>query len=316
MRLFSKIGAAVAGLAVAGTIAAGGGTASADTNQSVTGCSTGSNGRLSLNVFPTCTAPASTTVNPTSITVTANPSFFNILGGLPGINALLALLGQSLAENVSYTLACSVNGQTVTRAESFQATAGAPSQPVSLQSAVGSPVPNACTVENLTATSLVSLSTPLLVLLGGTHFDFGVTAAANTTVPGAVYMDNGTTSKGAGASTCLDDANNGNAGSKVQAYQCKSDLAQYWVQSSDGNLIRNGICLTQSGGNATLATCAGTNVQRWDVRGTSASFGDIINASTSQCLTAASPKNFSQITVKKCTGAANQRWAAPAKSPA
>jgi Ricin-type beta-trefoil lectin domain len=319
MRKFAKLAAAVAtsGLAAFGSVAASGGVANAATNQAVADCSTGSSGLLSLNVFPTCSTNGGTVINPASITVTANPSFFNVLGGLPGINALLALLGQSLSENITYTVACSVNGTTATYNGSFSATSGTPSQTVSMQTAVGSPQPGNCRVSDLSATSLVSISTPLLVLLGGTHFDFGVSATVNTGVSGAVYANNGTTSKGAGASTCLDDANNGNVGSKVQAYQCNSDLAQYWIQSSTHQIVRNGVCLTQSGNKATLAKCSGTNhAQVWHVNGTGGSTGTIVNDSTNQCLTMGSPKNFSQITVSNCTGAAGQKWTGPAPSPA
>jgi hypothetical protein len=320
MRKFAKLAAAVAtsGLAVIGSVAASGGVASAATNQSVTGCSTGSSGLLSLNVFPTCTATDSTVVNPTSYKITANPSFFNTLGALPGINALLTLLGQSLAENITYTLACNVNGQTVSSPGSFQATAASQTKTVSLQSAVGSPLPNSCKLENLQATSLLSISTPLLLLLGGTKFDFGVTATANTGVSGAIYMNSGKTSAGAVASICVDDANNGNAGSKIQVFACNSDLAQYWIQTNTDQLVRNGVCLTQNSNKATLAKCSDTNnAQKWDVNGTGGSFQTFVNHSTGQCLTASSPKNFTQITVSACkSGAANQRWAAPDNSPA
>jgi hypothetical protein len=316
MRLFSKmaVAAAAAGLAVFGTVAAGGGVANAATHQSVTGCSTGSSGLLALNVFPTCTAPTSTVVNPTSVTVTANPSFFNVLGGLTGINALLTLLGQTLAENVTYTLACSVNGTTVTKNESFQATTAHQSQVVDLQSAVGSPVPNSCQVQNLKATSLVSLSTPLLVLLGGTRFDFGVTATANTAVSGAVWTGAGTTPAGNTADICADDANNGNAGAKVQVYQCNSDLAQYWIQASTGQLVRNGDCMAQTGSVVVMAKCDANPSQVWDVKGTGGSFKTIVNHATGHCLAWPSAKNFTQLKVAACTGKAGQLWTGPGKS--
>jgi hypothetical protein len=319
MRKFAKLAAAVAtsGIAVFGSFAASGGVANAAMNQSVTGCSTGSSGLLGLSVFPTCTSPDSTVVNPTSFTITANPSFFDTLATLPGLQALLTLLGQSLAEDITYTVSCSVNGTTVSKDGSFQATNATRSQTVSLQSAVGSPLPNSCTLENLKATSLLSVSAGLRLLLSGTTFDFGVSATANTGVSGAIYMNSGKTSAGAVASICVDDANNGNVGSKIQVFACNSDLAQYWIQSSTDQLVRNGVCLTQNSHNATLAKCSPTNnAQKWDVNGTGGSFQTLVNHSTGQCLTASSPKNFTQITVTNCTGAANQRWAAPDNSPA
>src|SRR5262249_19632770 len=136
----------------------------------------------------------------------------------------------------------SVNGTTVNYDGSFQATTDTATQTqvVDLQAAVGSPSPNSCQVQNLKATSLVSISSGLLLLLGSTRFTFGVSATANTGVPGAIWMSNGTTSAGASAGTCADVANNGNAGSKVQAYQCNSGLAQSWIQTNGGQLVRNG----------------------------------------------------------------------------
>jgi Ricin-type beta-trefoil lectin domain len=315
MRLFSKmaVAAATAGLAVLGTVAAGGGVANAATNQSVTGCSTAS-GQLGLNAFPTCSAPTGTVVNPTSLTVTANPSFFGTLGALPGINTLLTLLHQSLAENITYTLACRVNGQTVTKAESFKATSAAQSQVVNLQAAVGSPVPNSCQVQNLTATSLVSLSTQLLVLLGGTRFEFGVNATANTAVSGAVWTGAGATPAGNVADICADDANNGNAGSHVQVYQCNSDLAQYWVQASTGQLVRNGDCMAQTGSVVVMERCDANPSQVWDVRGTGGSFKTIVNHTSDDCLTWPNASNFTQLKVTACTGKAGQLWTGPGKS--
>lgn len=336
MRIIRKlaVATAAAGLAAFCAVAAGGGVAGAATSQSaagsaalspsgvtigveqsVTGCNTGSSGLLGANVFPTCTSPTSTVLSPTSFTISVDPSFFTTIGALPGINALLSLLGQQLAENVTYTLACSVNGATVLYDGSFQATAtpSTHSQTVDLQTAVGSPVPNSCQVRNLEATSLVSLSTGLRLLLGNKTFTFGVSAIANTTVPGAIWMSAGKTSAGASAAICVDDANNGNAGSKVQVYQCNSALAQDWVQSSGGMLVHNGVCIQQSGKNAILAKCSSTNkAQKWTVNGTDGIFNTIVNHSTQQCLTASSPVNFTQVTVGNCTGALNQRWTGPA----
>lgn len=315
MRYFSKmaVAAAAAGLAVAGTLAAGGGVASAAANQSVTGCDTGSSG-LAANVFPTCTVPVGTVISPTSVTVTANPSFFSTLGALPGINTVLSLLSQSLAENVTYTLACTVNGTTVAKNESFQATSATQSQTVALQAAVGSPVPNSCQVQNLTATALVSLSPGLLTLLNGTHFTFGATVTANTAVAGAIWTGAGSTKAGNTADICADDAGNGNAGSPLQVYQCNSDLAQYWVQASTGQLVHNGDCLAESGSVTMLEPCNANPAQVWTVNGTGGSFKTIVDKTTGKCLTWPKAANFTHLTVTACTGKAGQLWTGPAKS--
>ncbi len=84
-------------------------------------------------MFPTCTSTDSTVLNPTSFTITADPSFFSTISVLPGINTLLALLGQSLEEDITYTLSCSVNGQTATFDGTFTATTNNQSQTVNLQ---------------------------------------------------------------------------------------------------------------------------------------------------------------------------------------
>ncbi len=171
-------------------------------------------------------------------------------------------------------------------------------------------------MESLKATSLVSLSTPLRLLLNGKTFTFGVTATTNTVVPGAIWMSAGKTSAGASAGICVDVANNGNVGSTVQVYQCNSALAQMWAQTSNGQIVHNGVCLQQSSTKAILAKCSITNkAQMWTINGTGGIFNTVVNHSTSQCLTAPSPKNFTQITVGNCTGAVTQRWTGPAKAP-
>jgi Ricin-type beta-trefoil lectin domain len=320
MRTFSKAAAAVAaaGLAAFGAVAGGGGAASAaTTGQSVTGCDLGS-GQLTAGLTPACTAPDSTVNDPTSITVTADPAFFTVLQN----QVVGDLLGGTLGEHVTYTLSCSVNGGTATYDGSFTATTdtSTESQTVDLQSAVGSPVPNSCTVTDLKATSLVSLGDELLGVLGDNglldDLSFGVSATAGTAVPGAIWMAADKTSSGLDADICADDNSNGNAGAIVQVYQCNSDLAQYWVQSSTGQLVRNGDCITQSGARVFLEKCSGTNAaQKWTVKGTGGKFGRIVG-STGDCLTASSAKNFVQLTATGCNGIAGQAWTGPAPSAA
>jgi hypothetical protein len=298
-----------AALAAFGVVAGSGGAAGAATDQSVTGCSVRSSD-LAVNAVPTCTATTSTVLNPTSFTITANPSFFSVLGVLGD------LLGQSLAENVSYTLSCSVNGSTATDKGSFQATSGSQSQVVNLQSVVGSPAPNSCMLSNLQATSLVTLNSTLLGLLGDKTFTFGVTATADTTTPGAMWQETAKNSAGAYAGICVDDAGNGNANAIAQVYQCNSDLAQSWVWTSSGQIVHNGDCLDLSGRNVIMNKCSTAASQEWQINGVNGNFDTIVNHVSSQCLTASSPKDFTQLTVATCTGAASQKWTGPNKSPA
>ncbi len=116
------------------------------------------------------------------------------------------------------------------------------------------------------------------------------------------------------ADICADDANNGNAGSHVQVYQCNSDLAQYWVQASTGQLVRNGDCMAQTGSVVVMAKCDANPSQVWDVRGTGGSFKTIVNQTSGNCLTWPNPKNFTQLKVTACTGKAGQLWTGPGKS--
>jgi hypothetical protein len=311
MRSFRKMAVTltVAGLAAFGAIAGSGGAASAATGQSVTGCSVNSS-ELALNVTPTCTATSSTVLNPTSFTISANSSFFTVLG------ALGEGLGQTLAENVTYTLSCSVNGTNATYNGSFQATSAAQSQVVNLQTAVGSPEPNSCTLSNLQGTSLVTLDSTLTGLLGDNTFTFGVSATADTAAPGAMWQQTAKNNAGAYADICVDDAGNGNANAIAQVYQCNSDLAQSWVWTSSEQLVHNGDCLDLSGSKVILSTCSDATSQKWTINGVNGNFNTIVNHSSSQCLTASSAADFTQLTVATCTGAANQKWTGPDKSPA
>jgi hypothetical protein len=320
MHKFSKaaVATAAAGLAVLGTVAATGGVASAAVkDQSVTGCDLGS-GLLTVGVAASCDAPPSTVADPTSITVAVDPNYLTALG----TNAVATLLGglSLISQKVTYNLSCVVDGNTVTKAESFTATptASTQSQTIDLQDAVGSPVPNSCEVTDLHAGSLLSLGSGVVSLLTTLHLltdlSFGVQATAHTAVPGAIWMQTGKAPSGLTADLCTDVANNGNQGTPVQSYQCNSDLAQYWVQASTGQLVHNGDCLTQSGSNTSLERCSATNnAQKWQVQGTGGHWGKVINASTGACLTAKA-QNFAVLKALACNGGGDQKWTGPAKS--
>jgi hypothetical protein len=319
MRNFRKAAVVLAasGLAAFGAMAAGTGVANAATNSSLTGCDL-SGSLLTLNVTPTCTATTSTVLDPTSIKITADTSLLNALDLAPGIDAVLSLLGISLGEEVTYTVTCTVDGHPAVYNGSFDANGGSASvtKTVDLATAVGSPEPGSCTVSNLKASSLIALNSALLGLLtGGNSLTFGVKATADTAVPGAIWTQAGTTSKGVNADVCVDDASNGNHGSKIQAYQCNSDLAQYWVYTADGQLVHNGDCLDLSGNSVVLNACSGGSAQQWTVNGTNGHKGTIVNQSTNQCLTAPSATNGTQFKIAAC-GGSNQSWIGPNQSAA
>jgi hypothetical protein len=229
-------------------------------------------------------------------------------------------VGNLLGEDITYNLNCSVNGSTVTKPEAFTADASVPteSQTINLQSAVGSPVPNSCTVTDLKATSLLSLDGLILSALSNANvlsgLSFGATVTAHTAVSGAIYSSAGKAGS-LTADICADDAGNGNSGAAVQVYQCNSDLAQYWIQASTGQLVRNGDCLAQAGSTIKLETCSTTNnAQVWAVNGTGGSKGTIVNQSTGKCLTWPKAVSFTQLTAAGCAFSSDQQWIAPAKS--
>jgi hypothetical protein len=149
---------------------------------------------------------------------------------------------------------------------------------------------------------------------GSETFTVGVAALANTTVPGAIYQAEGTTRAGTQAALCADDTDNGNAGSKIQSFQCLNDLADAFVRTSSGQLVHNGDCVGLSGGNVILSACtAGEESQEWLQ---SAVGARVWNRSTGTCLTAPSVLAAIQLTVTSCGNGANQKWHLPAPSAA
>ena len=302
MRILNKAAACVpaVGLFAFCVVGVGGGSALASTGESVTACSA-QIGALAVGLVPNCTAGDSTIDNPTSITITANTT---------ALGALLNVLpGLGLAE--TWTLSCIVNGGAVSVPGSYTVTSTAQSAStmVNLQTAVGSPEPNQCTISNLKVHSTLALS---IGALGLSPFTVGTAATAATAVPGAIYQNEGATAKGANAVLCADDAGNANAGSKIQAFQCLSDLADYYVQTSSGQLVHNGDCVGLSGSKVVLEPCAaGEQSQRWSQ---STIGGTLTNRSSNTCLTAPSVKDGTQLTVASCGNGANQKWHIPIAS--
>src|SRR6202041_1160098 len=115
-------------------------------------------------------------------------------------------------------------------------------------------------------------------------------ALATTAVPGGIYQYEGTTNAGTRAVLCADDTANGNAGSKIQSFQCLNDLADAFVRTSSGQLVHNGDCVGLSGGKVILSTCtAGAKSQEWLQSTVGAR---VWNRSTGTCLTAPSARAF------------------------
>ena len=276
----------------------------------ITGCE--SSVSMADGTEPNCEAIGGTTDNPTVIGVYVDTQD---LGEL-----IDAQPGQGL--DASWTLSCVVNGITVNVPGTYDVTSTAqnPGTIIDLQKAVGSPNPNRCSINDLTVETAFAF-VPTVVSrrpLSGDEpdpaFMVGVAALANTAIPGGVYQVEGTTSAGAQAELCADDTANGNAGSKIQGFQCLTDLADSFVWTSSGQLVHNGDCVNRSGSKVVLSTCtANDSSQEWLQ---SAVGGRVWDRSTGMCLTAPSVLAGTQLTATPCGNGANQKWHLPAASVA
>jgi Ricin-type beta-trefoil lectin domain len=313
MRIFTKAvsSTVTVGLLAFGAVAGSGGSAFAGAapvpDVPITGCSTSVAG-VAVGYTPNCSAFPGTMDHPnTSI----------VIGFTETSDALAQLIddqdGQGYTEQ--WVLACDVNGATVTAPGSYTvtSTSQAPFTTIDLQSAVGSPEPNQCSVEGLTMHTLL----PLVVadLDEVVPFQIGALAVATTAAPGAIRQDEGTTSGGAHAALCADDTANGNAGAKIQGFECLSDLAQDFVQTSTGQFVNNGDCMTATkGGGVLLDKCVAADTsQQWTQ---TTPGGTLKNTSTGTCLTAPSVKNGTPLTLAACGGAVRQEWYLPKLTPA
>jgi hypothetical protein len=307
MRIFMKAVAATAtvGLLAFGAVVGSGGSALAgqDPYALITGCTTSVND-VSVGYVPNCAAVSGTIEHPNTSIIVGIVTSENVLGTL-----LDDQDGQGY--EASWGLVCSVNGTTVTTPGSYQitSTTQSPFTTIDLQTAVGSPDPNQCAVEDLQVQTIL----PLVAadLDEAVPFEIGGAAEATTAVPGAIRQEAGTTSGGARAELCADDTANGDAGAKIQAFQCLGDLADSFVQTSAGQLVHNGDCVsvTEGGYYVFLARCAANSeLQRWTQ---STAGGTVMNSSTGTCLTASSVADGTQLTVAACGSAPDQQWNLP-----
>jgi hypothetical protein len=113
------------------------------------------------------------------------------------------------------------------------------------------------------------------------------------------------------AGKCVDDANNSSAhGAKVQLWGCNGNPSQRWA-FSDGQLVHNGLCLTDKDGRVLLESCSRASDDLW----THKSNGEyVLKAHSGRlCLDdpRASSKNGTALIVYTCNGNANQRWSLP-----
>jgi Ricin-type beta-trefoil lectin domain len=308
MRIIMKAVASTAtvGLLAFGAVAASGGAAFAAPNPNpytlVAGCTTAV-ADVTVGYVPNCTSVGGTIVHPNTSIVVGVQSNTDVLDTL-----ILGQAGQGF--QATWDLVCSVDGTTVTAPGNLEitSTTQSPFTTIDLQQAVGSPDPNQCAIESLDLQTILPLN--VAEVDKAVPFEIGVGAEATTAVGGAIHQDEGTTSAGAHAALCADDTANGNAGSKIQAFQCLTDLADYFVQTATGQLVHNGDCVSVTAGGVVLAKCvANDTLQRWTQ---STAGGTVKNQSTGTCLTAPSVKDGTQLTVKACGSGANQQWDLPA----
>jgi hypothetical protein len=313
MRIFMKAvtSTMTVGLLAFGAVVGSGGSAFAGPapipDLPITGCVTSVAG-VAIGYTPNCTAIPGTVQHP-------NGSI--VIGFDETSDALATLIDDQPDQGFSeqWVLACDVNGATVTAPGSYEVTSTSqtPFTVIDLQSAVGSPDPNQCSVEGLTMHTLLPLN--VVDIDEALPFQVGAVAVTTTATPGAIHQNEGTTSEGAHAELCADDTADGDAGSKIQGFVCLSDLAQDFVQTSTGQFVNNGDCMTATvGGHVLLDKCVvNDTAQRWTQ---STPGGTLKNISTGTCLTAPSVKNATPLTVAACGGAAHQQWALPAATPA
>jgi Ricin-type beta-trefoil lectin domain len=277
----------------------------------ITGCSTSVTG-VTVGFVPNCTAIAGTMDHPNT----------SIVIGFEETTDLLSKLvddqnGQGFT--AQWSLACDVDGATVTAPGSYTvtSTSQAPFTTIDLQSAVGSPDPNQCSVDGLTMHTLLPLVA--VDIDEAVPFQIAVAALATTAAPGAIRQDEGTTKGGAHAALCADDTANGNAGAKIQAFQCLSDLADQWIQMPDGQFVHNGDCMTDTGGAVKLERCiaspSNSSGQVWHAASSGA--GQMSNADGNGCLTAPSSGTIdtAALRVAACKGAVGQAWTVPNVTP-
>ena len=306
MRIINKkaaVSTAVVGLLAFGAVASSGGSAFASPmpNGLITGCT--SDSAIAVGLQPNCTAIGGSVGSPTAVIIDLDTDQLAQL--------ISDQLGQGLS--ASWTLSCVVNGAAVNVPGTYDVTSASqtPFTVIDLQTAVGSPEPNQCSVNDLT----VETTLPLNASDGEeltSPFTAGVAALAATAVPGSIYQQEGSTSTGAKSALCADDTANGNAGSKIQGYQCLGDLADSFVQTSAGQLMHNGDCVTASGSSVVLAACTlGATNQEWSQ---STAGGQLTVNSSGLCLTAPSAKNGTQLTVASCGSGANQKWTIPVQA--
>jgi hypothetical protein len=181
MRIYMKAvtSTVTVGLLAFGAVAGSGGSAFAAPASYVpiTGCGTTVTG-VTVGFVPNCTAVSGTMDHPNTSIVIGFEEATNVLGKLIDDQD-----GQGLT--AQWVLACDVDGATVTAPGTYtdSSTAQPPFTTINLQSAVGSPDPSQCSVEDLTVHTLLPLDA--VDIAEALPFQIAVVAVASAAAPKA-----------------------------------------------------------------------------------------------------------------------------------
>jgi GH25 family lysozyme M1 (1,4-beta-N-acetylmuramidase) len=100
------------------------------------------------------------------------------------------------------------------------------------------------------------------------------------------------------------------SGSTVVLANCSNSSAQHWTESWNGTLQLGGKCLTATGSGVSAGSCSGATTTKWQLRGvgTLPIGTEIVNASSGQCVTAASASNGAKLAMQACAATDGATW--------
>ncbi|GAA1575852.1 hypothetical protein GCM10009742_19020 [Kribbella karoonensis] len=106
----------------------------------------------------------------------------------------------------------------------------------------------------------------------------------------------------------------GHDGTPLQVWDCGAGAAnQQWVFRPDGTVRSMGLCMdlawasTADGTQVQLVNCNGGWAQKFALSNNN----ELVNPSAGKCVTADAPGNGGRLTLRACSGTANQKWHKP-----
>lgn len=294
MRNIRHFVAAVAGtgLMALGAVATTAGAADAATH--VSGCS--KNAVLGVGVAPTCSSSGSVQ-HPTSIKLSVGGTFLSQL-----LNNPASLVGLGIKDQ--WSLSCWAGSRgIIKKSGTFQVTTAGilgGNRKTSTYLLYNNQLPSKCTVHS-TVSTIGDLSLLSVKTLGVSDEVTATTAAAGDMWTGAARQR---------GTKCASGPLSGSTqpGTKAAVWNCGPSTR--WSYGPTGEIVRNGVCLTNSAGRAVLENCAGWNNQTWYNSG----HGQPVRSKSGGCLTVPSLRNGTQLRITRCDGKANQRWWIPPRA--